>query len=425
MVQSVYDELTWYDVTASRQAHDSSIRGTVECDVCVVGGGLAGLTTCLELVRKGKSVVLLEAHRIGSGASGRNGGFVSNGFAQDIDGVAQVVGRDASLELYGLSANGTEYVRQEIEHGDTSIKMGDGMLKVQRFAGRGQFVSEAEDLATRFGEQLSILDATATRDMLRSNSYHAGVYYPGAFHIHPLRYVIQLAEAARILGAQIFEYCPAFAVEKSGSGFEVVTAEGKVRCETVVHCVSSFDRQLHRFSGRAVLPVFTYIAVTEPLDQDYIRTQSAITDTRRAGDYYRLVDDGRLLWGGHITTVARRPRRLAHLMRRHIRDNYPGLGSPRMDYAWMGQMGYATHKMPLIGRDPDGQWFATAFGGHGLNTTAMAGQLIASAIADGDDRFRLFAPFAPRWAYGQLGRMGVQGAYWFMQLKDRFEEASG
>jgi glycine/D-amino acid oxidase-like deaminating enzyme len=110
-------------------------------------------------------------------------------------------------------------------------------------------------------------------------------------------------------------------------------------------------------------------------------------------------------------------------MKGDMLSTYPQLGRPRMDYAWAGLMGYALHKMPLIGRDAQGQWFATAFGGHGLNTTAMAGILLARAIADGDDSYRQFAPFAPAWAYGQLGRLGVQGSYWWMQARDKWDES--
>ena len=178
-----------------------------------------------------------------------------------------------------------------------------------------------------------------------------------------------------------------------------------------------------RPTGRAVLPVATYVAVTEALNQDAVRTPAAISDTRRAGNYYRLIDEGRLLWGGDITTQVSEPARLAEQMKGDMLATYPQLGNPRIDYSWAGLMGYALHKMPLIGRDNEGQWFATAFGGHGMNTTAMAGQLLARAIADGDDEYRRFAPFAPLWAGGQLGRVGVQASYWWMQLRDRIDEA--
>jgi gamma-glutamylputrescine oxidase len=190
----------------------------------------------------------------------------------------------------------------------------------------------------------------------------------------------------------------------------------------VVYCVSSLDRTLHQPTGRAVLPVATYVAVTEPLQQDVIRTRSAISDTRRAGNYYRLVDEGRLLWGGAITTRVSEPAHLAERMKGDMVSVFPELGNPKIDYAWAGLMGYARHFMPLIGSDGQGQWWATAFGGHGMNTTAMGGILMARAIGAKDDEYRRFAPYAPQWAGGPFGRVGVQAGYWYMQLKDVIDE---
>jgi gamma-glutamylputrescine oxidase len=234
---------------------------------------------------------------------------------------------------------------------------------------------------------------------------------------------LMLAGKARAAGAQIFENSAVQSVEKTGAEYLVKSTGGEVRARHVVHCVSSTGRNVHRPSGRAVLPVATYIAVTEPLEQSSINTTSAVADTRRAGDYYRMISDGRILWGGRITTRVSPPARLAERMKGDMLSTYPELGNPRMEYAWAGLMGYAIHKMPLIGRDAEGQWFATAFGGHGLNTTAMAGLILARAIADGDDAYRQFVPFAPQWAFGQLGRLGVQGSYWLMQLRDRWDES--
>ena len=158
------------------------------------------------------------------------------------------------------------------------------------------------------------------------------------------------------------------------------------------------------------------------LTQDAIRTRSAISDSRRAGNYYRLVDEGRLLWGGAITTRVSAPARLAERMKADMLSVFPSLGNPKIDYAWAGLMGYARHFMPLIGTDGQGQWWATAFGGHGMNTTAMGGILMARAIAGGDDEYRRFAPYAPEWAGGPFGRVAVQLGYWGMQVKDMMDE---
>ena len=395
----------------------------MKADVCVIGGGLAGLTTALELSRRKKKVVLLEAKQLAWGASGRNGGFVSNGFAEGIENVQKRVGLEAARALYSLSRHGSEYVRREIEAGDPAIKMGEAWIVALRHRDTGDLKSYRDMMARDYDEDFQFLSTEQTREKLNSVRYFESISNPRALHFHPLKYALMLARAAEKAGASLHENSRAQVVQKQGNEWRVRCAEGEVTAQHVVHCVSSLDRTIHKASGRAVLPVATYVAVTEPLTQDGVRTSAAVADTRRAGNYYRLIDEGRLLWGGRITTRVSEPARLAEEMKVDMLATYPQLGNPRIDYSWAGLMGYALHKMPLIGRDNEGQWFATAFGGHGMNTTAMAGQLLARAIADGDDEYRRFAPFAPLWAGGQLGRVGVQASYWWMQLRDRIDEA--
>ena len=423
MKQAVNNFPTWYEATTDRGEARVPLHGTVKADVCVIGGGLAGLTTALELSRRKKRVVLLEAKRLAWGASGRNGGFVSNGFAEGIENIQKRVGLDAARALHALSRHGVEYVRREIESGDASIKMGDGWMVALRHRDNGGLKSYCERMARDYDEKFQFLSTAQTREKLNSTRYFESKYDASAFHFHPLRYSLMLAGRAEKSGAALHENTQALSVQKQGSEWRVRCTDGEVIARHVVHCVSSLDRHIHKPSGRAVLPVATYVAVTEGLEEDAVRTPAAISDTRRAGNYYRLINDGRLLWGGRITTQVSEPTRLAEQMKADMLATYPQLGNPRIDYSWAGLMGYALHKMPLIGKDRGGQWFATAFGGHGMNTTAMAGQLLARAIADRDDEYRRFAPFAPLWAGGQLGRIGVQSAYWWMQLRDRIDEA--
>jgi gamma-glutamylputrescine oxidase len=422
MQQSEFSGLTWYEATASRGPARPGLRGRQEAEVCVIGGGLAGLTTALELARRGASVVLLEARRIAWGASGRNGGFVSNGFAEGMGKVAARVGLEAAQALYGLSRFGTEYVRREIAEGDPSIRMGEGWQGCVRYPAAAEKKAAIAEMSRNYGQELSFLDVAETRARVNSPRYFHSSYDPSAFHMHPLRYALMVAGKAEAAGARLFENAPALSVTREGAAYVVRTAGGEVLAAHVVYCVSSLDRRIHPLTGRAVLPVATYVAVTEPLTQDVIRTRSAISDSRRASNYFRLIDEGRLLWGGAITTRVSEPRRLAERMKRDMVSVFPTLGNPRIDHAWAGLMGYARHFMPVIGGDGQGQWWATAFGGHGMNTTAMGGILMARAIAGKDDEYRRFQPFGPQWAGGPFGRAGVQAGYWYMQIKDAVDE---
>ncbi len=412
---------TWYEATAQRGQMRPPLQGDIEADACVIGGGLAGLTTALELARRGKRVVLLEAKSLAWGASGRNGGFVSNGFALGLDEIALRVGVDGAKALFDLSRLGTELVRGEAVEVE-GIKAGDGWIAARRYDSGSALKLYRDRLERVFGDERQFLDTEETRARLNSPRYFQSLYDPSAFHVHPLRYALLIARRAEAEGAALHEQSLALEVSGSSGNWLVRTASGQVRAHHVVHTVSALDRRLHSLTGRGVLPVATYIAVTESLQQDAIRTPSAISDSRRAGNYYRLVGEDRILWGGAITTRLSAPTRLAERMRADMLSVFPQLGKPLVDYAWAGLMGYARHKMPVIGGDGQGQWWATAFGGHGMNTTAMAAILLARAIAEGDDEYKRFAPFAPQWVGGPLGRAGVQASYWWMQLRDRLDE---
>ncbi len=414
---------TWYENTVQRGALRPALAADVEAEACVIGGGLAGLTTALELARRGKRVVLLEAKRLAWAASGRNGGFVSNGFAEGLDGIAARVGLEGAKALFELSRFGTEYIRREIAETDPSIKMGDGWIGARRYECSDKLAAHRDRLERVYGEVRQVLSIEETRARLNSTWYFQSLYDPSAFHMHPLRYALMIAEKAEKAGAQLFENMVALEVAGSPGKWVVRTEGGQVRARHVVHTVASLDRSIHPPTGRAVLPVATYVAVTEPLRQEAIRTGSAASDSRRAGNYFRLVGDGRILWGGAITTRVAEPTRLAERMKGDMQSVFPQLGNPRIEFAWSGLMAYALHKMPLIGGDGDGRWWAMGFGGHGMNTTAMAGLLMARAIADGDDEYRRFLPFGPQWVGGPLGRMGVQASYWWMQFRDRLDEA--
>lgn len=422
MTQEIKRFETWYEATADRGTARRQLAENIECETCIVGGGLAGLTTAHQLAEAGRSVALLEARRLAWGASGRNGGFVSSGFALGASELTAHAGLEAAQAMFRLSTEGTEFIRQNTERLDPSLKMGDGWIVAMRHDDPDGAMQWAETMNRDFAHPVSLLTAEQTRLVLRSPRYYQSVSDPNAFHIHPLRYALALAEESERAGAKIFEETPALAVARESNVSVVRTPSGSIRARHVVFCVSALDRQILPRIGRAVLPVATYVAVTQPMHQDAILTGSAIADTRRAGDYYRIIEEGRILWGGRITTRIGEPSRLAMRMKSDMLSVYPQLGNPVIDYAWAGLMGYALHKMPLIGQLDDGVWYATAFGGHGLNTTAMAGLLIARAIAEGDDEYRRFAAFAPRWAGGPFGRLGVQSSYWMMQLRDRLDE---
>jgi glycine/D-amino acid oxidase-like deaminating enzyme len=419
---------TWYETTSVPRPERPQLDFTKEADACVVGGGLAGLNVARELQRRGWSVVLLEAGRIADGASGRNGGFVIDGYAENIIAVENRLGLPHARALHALSREGMALVRRTIlETRMPGVTPVAGSLKVTRHPGGIRLMrAEAEHLARFYGHGADFWPEDRVRDVLRTPRYCAGLYDAGAFHIHPLNYCLGLAEEAARLGVRIYENTPAVALDLTSVRRAVRTPKGLVRCDRIVLCGSAFlPATLNRRAAAAIVPVSTFIAVTEPLGDalaEVIAFPGAVSDTRRAGNYFRIIEGGRLLWGGGITTLNTPPRRLARRMAADMARSFPGLRGKKMEFAWSGVMGYAAHKMPQIGEVARDVWVASAFGGHGLNTTAAAGLVVARAIAEGDDSYRLFSPFGLERTYGILGRIAAQLEYWRLQAQDVRDE---
>lgn len=419
---------SWYAATALAAPPHAPLAGDTEAEVAIVGGGFAGLHLARLLARQGRAVALLERHRVGWGASGRNGGFVSAGYAQGSDVLLRRLGRDAARALYAASQDGVALVERSLgEMGRPDLLAGRGQLTCCRSAQSPGFADGVRALADALGAPYAPWSAAQLQGVLRSPRYHEAVHDPRAFQIHPLNYALALAADVAAHGGRVHEASPVQAVTPAGAGWVAQTPQGRVRAPHVVLAGNADLGPLHGPLQRAVLPVATYVAVTAPLGpalRDCVQWPGAVTDTRRACDYYRVVAGDRLLWGGRITTDTREPRGLRALMRRHIEAVFPPLaGRVAIDWAWPGTMGYAPHKMPYLGRLAPGLWVSSAYGGHGLGQTAAGALLLARAITEGDDGWRRFEAFPLRWAGGPLGRAATQASYWWMQARDAWDEA--
>jgi gamma-glutamylputrescine oxidase len=241
--------------------------------------------------------------------------------------------------------------------------------------------------------------------------------------MHPLNYCLGLAKAAAAAGVALHETSPVTQLDLEGSVKRVATDRGEVAAAEVVFCLSGYIGGLYPPLSRATLPVGTYVMVTEPLGDGLakaIRAPHAVADNRFAQDYYRPLPEGRILWGGRIRALSA-PADLKAVMLGDLLKVYPQLSGIRAELAWEGTMGYATHKMPQIGRLKPGVWYCMGFGGHGLCPTTAGGEIVAAAIAEGDDRYRLFAPFGLTYAGGPLGRYVTQLVYWSYEIRDHLK----
>ncbi|HSE74380.1 MAG TPA: FAD-dependent oxidoreductase [Dongiaceae bacterium] len=401
------------------------LAGTIAVGTAIVGGGLAGLTIALELARRGRSVALIEGKRIGWGASGRNGGFCAPGYAVGYETIVQQAGAETARELLGLSREGVEYVARNLAAFGTPVDPARrGHISARRVPARADLERHRDRMAA-LGFALRLQGVGETRALLKSPLYFESVVEPSCFAIQPLDYALAMTREIERLGGKVFENTPALSIGRFGAAHLLATPRGRVSARNLVLCTGGYTGRLVPALRRAMLPIATYAMASEsnaPLLDRAIATPTCISDDRRAGDYYRRTVDGRLIWGGRITARTRDPNDLAALLRRDMVEVYPQLSGLGIESAWSGLMAYARHHMPQVGKLDERLWYCTAFGGHGLNTTAAAGCLVAAAIAEGDDRYKLFAPFGLAWNGGPLGPVVAQLTYWKLQLQDWWAE---
>src|SRR5450631_2542299 len=385
----------------------SRLSFDLDVDICVVGAGLAGLTVALEAARLGASVAVLEGRHVGWGASGHQLGTVMPGYALPIGELIARIGFEDTRELWSLSRQGAEYVRANATEAlMPGIALSEGALEVSNVEAGDQLISRLQMLSEDFETEVEGWQVDRVRDELKTDHYFHGVYYPRAFQIDGRKYVHGLAALARRAGARIFEDTPVVSFDASGIRKRIVTPSARLRASHIVLAGNiHLGAPLRRLS-ETLLPVWRYAAVTAPLGErlaEVVTFQGSVTDSDGI-DHFRVVDGDRLMWASPETTWAVNPARFAPAIARRMRTIFPRLGTTEIAEVWGGAVGQTVHGMPQIGQLRRGLWVTSGFGRQGLNTSAMAGQLIARSILWGDERWRLFSPFELVWAGGRTGR---------------------
>jgi len=400
------------------------LQGEHRAGVAIVGGGLAGLSTAASLLARGvRDLVLLEAEQLGSGASGRNGGFVMEGFSLSPQALLRQLGAEAARSLYGASRDAVALVRQRIvEHGIDCQRTEGGALWLDWFdtpASRQRMQAHAGLLRERFGVEWDAVDREQVRRWLDSPRYGGALWERGAFHFQPLRYVRGLAVALQSQGLRICEASPVRELVQHGSGWRLQTGTGVLHAEQVLLAGGATLRGVHAGVERARLPIATYVVCSEPLApvRQVIHTDAALYDNRFAFDYYRRLQDGRILWGGRISIRERRPEAIAALLKRDLLRVFPQLHDLRLTHAWGGLMSYARHEMPQVLQLRQGLWAAQGFGGHGMAPTALAGEWLADALL-GRPLPQALRRYGLQPVYGAAGLLAAQARYSWAELQD-------
>ena len=386
---------SWYAATANPAPERPPLAGEHETDVCVVGGGFSGMATALHLAERGYRVTVLEAARIGWGASGRNGGQLINGYSRDLDVIEKRYGAGAARELGAMAFEGVGIIRDIVERYsiDCDPRRG-GVFAAFNRRQLQELERQKKEWEACGHEQLELLDRDSIRSHVATDLYVGGLFDGWSGHVHPLNLVLGEAAAVESLGGSIHEHSVVTRVE-SGDPPVVHTDNGRIRARHVVLCGNAYLGDTVPELRDRVMPVSTQVMATEPLDAATIErlfpTGACVEDCNYILDYYRPTADNRILFGGGTIYGGVTPDDIVGKLRPHLARTFPELADARIDYAWSGNFALTLTRIPHMGRLGDSVYFTHGYSGHGVTTTHLAGRLIAEAIDGEGRRFETFA----------------------------------
>ena len=402
---------SYYVATAPFVDRRPEIAGREHADVCVVGAGFSGISAALHLAERGYSVVVLEAERVGWGASGRNGGQVGSGMRESMRVLERSLGPTRAETLWALCEDAKGIIADRIaRHGIRCDWRPGNLLASTRSRHMGWIEREAEFCHRRFGYRgYRMLSRAEMREEVASTCYVGGRMDDGGGHLHPLRFVLGMAAAAAGAGARIFEGSRVERI-RWGRSTQVCTARGVVEAQYVVLAGNAYLGRLEPRIDSRIMPIVNHVLATEPLGErrarSLIRSGACVHSTKFVVDYYRCTADHRLLFGGGETYSDRPPSDPKAFVRRYMLRVFPQLSDARIDHAWSGRLAITMSRLPHVGRLAPNGFFVHGFSGHGVALTQIAGRLVAETIAGTAERFDVLAGLRHR---------AFPGGTWFRQ----------
>ncbi|MBP6775690.1 MAG: FAD-binding oxidoreductase [Piscinibacter sp.] len=394
---------SYYAATAPREQRFAPLRGNADCDVAIVGGGLAGLSAAIELADQGLSVMLLEARSIGYGASGRNGGQALAGLACEQDQIERQLGLEASRTVWNMTLEAIDLIHARCRRFGIDCDWRPGYLSLAVNARKGRELAQWHERMQRdYGFEATPIRPAEVSQWIASPRFHSGLHDPRSGHLHPLKYTLGLGRAAASLGVRIHEDTPVTAL-RAGATSELDTAGGTVRARHVLLAGNVYLQNIAPLLEHRLMPVGTYVVASEALEptvaQSLVPSQSAVCDTNFVLDYFRTTPDHRVLYGGRVSYSTITPANLAESMRSRMARTFPQLRGTKIEYAWGGFVDITMNRAPDFGRLADigagrdyaNVYYLQGFSGHGLALTGLAGKLVAEAIGGNAARLDLFS----------------------------------
>lgn len=417
---------SYYAASVNEVTDYPVLEGAKSADVCVVGAGFTGTATALSLAERGYSVALVEANRVGWGASGRNGGQVINGMS-GIETLRKKHGNGIAEILNNLRWGGNDIIRERVAKYGIQCDLKDGYLEVATKPSQVSYIDEfAEDRESHPSDfAYEVWDREKTCDMLGTDAYHGGFVCYRDGHLHPLNLCIGEARAAHNLGVQIFEQSPVTGITH-GKRPRVETANGYVEADSVVLAGNAYSQLEPKHLSNLIFPAGSYIIATEPLADDVAksinRKDVAVCDLNAVVDYYRLSADKRLLFGGACNYSGRDPKSIKSYILPRMLKVYPQLKDVKIEYEWGGKIGVVLRRIPTLGRINDNVYYCQGYSGHGVCATHVMGEVMADAVTGTMERFDLFADMnhfripGTQWMGNQIIALGML----YYKMKDRF-----
>lgn len=416
---------SYYAATANDRTVRPAFHGYDEADVCVIGAGFTGISAALELAERGLKVIVLEAERIGFGASGRNGGQIVNGYSRDLAAIERRYGREKAVALGAMSLEGGRIIRERVAKYAIACDLAEGGFFAAFTAKQMREMEETIRVWRAHGHDgLEMVGAADLGRYVKSDRYVGGMIDRHGGHIHPLNLVLGEAAAAERLGVRIFENSRVIAVE-DGAKPVVRTATGAVAAAHVLVCGNAYLGGLLPRIGGKMMPVSSQVVATEPLDPALIEAllpaNYCVEDANYILDYYRRTPDHRLLYGGGTVYGGRDPASVEGKIRPNLARTFPELKDVKIDFAWSGNFALTLTRIPHVGRLSPKIWFSHGDSGHGVTTTHLLGKILGEAVAGQAGRFDVWSslPYLP-FPGGRAFRvpLTVLGAWWYA-LRDR------